>query len=480
MRPSIVVLSIVASSPALADPAPQTSLVDVLAVAVRQAPELERASLDLETARATWQRAIGLEDVRLTAVGSYAKNQLVAAGTTVDQATSTGSLDVGRNLPAGGSVHLTASSQKTTTNLVGVVPPPGYVSTVQLTWTQPLLRNFGFSVAREPRYEAAHRIDAAAADREARARDLVATIVIAYWDVALARARLDVRKTSLQLAEQQRTYTESAINIGKIPKSELLAVEQIIAVRKQDVLAAELEITQRSLDLRRIAGLDIGADALDVATVALPAIDRDDIDLRGAVAAALDHSAALASSAAIERAYAARVAAANNQLLPNLDLSVTAGPQGYGTDVGSSFGSITDGIVVNASLTAIYNIGRHDEHGQVRQTRADLLKAKVDTRLLRATVAADTARAVQLARAARTSVELGERAIELAKQNIEAEQHRFEDRKATNFDIILRQNDLEQAKLRYLAAIVDYLGARARLDALTGAILPKYGIKLAE
>ena len=85
-------------------------------------------------------------------------------------------------------------------------------------------------------------------------------------------------------------------------------------------------------------------------------------------------------------------------------------------------------------------------------------------------------RAAQRARAAIASVALGDQAISLAEQNITAEQKRFELGKTTNFEVLRRQEELEQARLRHAAAVTDYLSARADLDGLSGAILPRYGI----
>src|SRR5207245_461086 len=127
-------------------------LADVLVAAVRQAPELERASMDLEVAHGALERAVGSEDVKLTAGGSFVRFSL--PGDLEDL--STGSLDLGRNLPSGGSLHVTASSTKVGagTTFGGVVYPAGVTTGVQIQLVQPLLRNFGVSVARAPRYEA--------------------------------------------------------------------------------------------------------------------------------------------------------------------------------------------------------------------------------------------------------------------------------------------------------------------------------------
>ncbi len=465
---------------ARADSGKPMSLEDVLAVAVRTAPELERAALDLEAARANLQRAEGIEDFRLTGGGSFVRFSVPGDREDV----STGTIDLGRNLPTGGSVHVTGTATKVGMGAVfnGIPYPSGVTSSLQVSLVQPLLRGFGLAVARAPRHEAEARRDAAALERELRARELVRAIVEAYWRVALAHAELEIRKASLATAESQRAYTETSIKIGKFPRSELLAVEQVIAVRKQDVLAAELDVTDRSLALRRLAGMEIGPDAIDVATAPLPQVKPVELDVRDLVAKALATSPAIAQAQANQLAEAARVAAAHDTLLPQLDLGASAGPLGVGGSLSSSLGSLqkADGYQVGLSVTASYALGRNDEHGQDRVARARLYKAKVDLRDAQAAVAAETARTVQLTRAAGLSIELGDKAVELAVQNVEAEQHRFEDRKSTNFDVLLRQTELQQAKLRRALAVVDYLAARARLDALTGMILENYGIRLTD
>ena len=51
-----------------------------------------------------------------------------------------------------------------------------------------------------------------------------------------------------------------------VPGSELLAVQQAIATRQQDVIAGQQDLYERSLALRQLAGLEIGPDAIAVRT----------------------------------------------------------------------------------------------------------------------------------------------------------------------------------------------------------------------
>ena len=453
------------------------SLPDVLAVAVRQSPELERAALDVDVARGRLDRAEGLEDVTIGVTAGYDRTRWDGATPEVTEA-RTATVSIRRALPTGGSIAVGASGAQTTDTPGATIPPA--VSTVTLSLVQPLLRGLGTTAAREARHAASYELDAAARAGEARARDLVRAIVDGYWQVALARRQLEVRQASLALAQQQLAYTEGAIRTGKLAKSEQLAVEQVIALRRQDILAAELEVWERSLALRQLAGLEISADAIEIATTPLPAIPDAAIDLRAQVALAIEHSADLASLEAVRRAAQVRLDAARNRLLPQLDLAITGGPAGASTSLSGAVDKLAagGGYTFGASVTLGYAIGRNDEHGLVTEARARAWRAKVDTRDARAQVILETARAVQLARTSLESVRLGERAIELATANIEAEQRKFEDRKSTNFEVLRRQDELEQAKLRHAVAIVDHLAARARLDELTGTILDKYKIKL--
>ena len=107
-----------------------------------------------------------------------------------------------------------------------------------------------------------------------------------------------------------------------------------------------------------------------------------------------------------------------------------------------------------------------------------LAAALIDSADVKNQVATAAVQAVALASSAEKRLELSRRAIELSEKNIKAEVGRFELGKSTNFDVLLRQDELKQARLRYARAVADYLRARAALGALTGELLPEYGVKV--
>ncbi len=244
------------------------------------------------------------------------------------------------------------------------------------------------------------------------------------------------------------------------------------------------------MTLRQLAGLEIGPNAIEVATEQFPTVDRRDIDMPSVVAAALERNPEVAGLAASTLAAQAGVDTANGLARSRLDLNVSA--QTTGTDPGStdetgvyhpgtmasSIGNVANAKAyeLDARLTFDHAIEQRTERGTVAQARARLLRAKVDERAARARIASSSTRAVQRARAALASVTLGETAIALAEQNIDIERKKFEAGRSSNFEVLRRQDELEAARLRHASAIVDYLSARAEIDGLTGQILGRYGI----
>lgn len=463
-------------------------LQDVVTVAVRQSPDLARARIDLDAARATLLTAEGRDDVHISA---SAEASVIDAGNrdpngSTDQERV--SLSASRALPTGGTVSVTASGDHQKLSALreqeGMVPVSvdlfeRFSTGLSLGITQPLLRGAG-SAFHAPVRQAARQRDAAALLREARARDVVVSLSQAYWQVALAWRQLEVRKASLALAEQQLDQTERAIRAEKVSRSETFAVQQAIASRKQDVLAGEQELYERSLALRQLAGLEIEPDAIAVATEPLPAKvePAGALDVASSVRAAFERSAELASLEAARHAAEIGVGAADNAARAQLDLGITAGVVGADETAADALENLRDdrSYTVIANLTFDRAIGRRAERGSQDAARAAAARAKLDERAARAQLAVRATRAVQRAQSALTSIGLGDEAIGLAQQNVTAEQTRFQLGKSTNFDVLRRQEELEQARLRHALAITDYLTARAELDGLSGEILGRYGI----
>jgi outer membrane protein len=105
-------------------------------------------------------------------------------------------------------------------------------------------------------------------------------------------------------------------------------------------------------------------------------------------------------------------------------------------------------------------------------------RAEVQLAEARQQVASGVIRAANGLRTASKVMDVAEISLELAKENLEAEQARFEVGRSTNYDVLLRLDQVDQAAAQALNAQIAYLNALVQLQALNGEILPAYGIDL--
>jgi outer membrane protein TolC len=497
-----VFAALAAAAPAAADtaeranagPTRELALAQTLEVAVRQTPALERAAIDVAVAEATALESLGLDDWIVTGTGAWSTTQREPVAGNPFQSTGFDSYSlaagVSRGLSTGGVVSVNADARRSETDFVVNFGEPSSFDQsskevsvgLNVGVTQPLLRGRGKKVARATQRQAAIARDAATLAGEVAAQDTVRDVINAYWELAYAAREIEIRTGSLELAKEQLRLTLFGIEAGAVAPTEALAVEQGIAVREEAILLAEIVVSERSLELRRLAGLEVGPGEIDiVATEPLVVSDRE-FDLDATLARALERNPALALIAKNGESARIEVEVTENGIKPVLDFAAGAGPEGNSSKTGDAFERLVklQSFTLSASLTYRQELGNRGAKGaheravhKARRVTVDLAEAKRET-------AVAVVRAVNLVRSARKRIEVTGKAIALAEKNLENERTRFEAGDATNFDMLQRQDEIEQAKLSQTRAIVDYLEAVVVVDSLTADLLGRYGITITE
>lgn len=469
------------------------TLPELLQITVRQAPNLQAAQIDIAVAEArieqTWARNDWLARAQLTGTRT---GEVPQGNTTIDDEIRIGgTADLLRNLPTGGTIDLHAGTRYDRLNFTFTATNPltnePLIQSGNLTtWTndlsgaitQPLLRNRGRRLFEANEAKATLARDVSVLARRLTAIQTVQTVISAYWDLVLAEQTVAITQASLDLARERLRVTRIGADGGKVPRSEIPAVLQIIATREEDVLNGELAVLNASIAMRRAAGMPVGAGDLglrvptDLDTKDQPFVLGELVDRAFAASPELAQLAKQDASATID------VEVAENGLLPQLDAALTVGTSG----LGDSFADATrdmaksKSIVVTGSLTFQQSLGRHDALGRTREQRELKRKLTVTAADLHFQIAQTMSRAVAQLELARRRVTLSQRAIELANENIKIETDRFNLGKATNFDVLNRLEELRQAELRKAQALIDWHKAEVVIQALTGDLLPMYGI----
>jgi outer membrane protein TolC len=464
------------------------TLPELLQISVRQAPALQSAKIDIAIAEArirqTWARNDWLIQAQLRGSRAYG---IVASGFTVDNDTRfDGTADLSRALPTGGTVALHAATGYDTSDYhTDTIPrvngsTTSWVQDISGSIVQPLLRGRGRTLFDANEARATLARDATVLAKRLAAIQAVQSVISAYWDLVLAERSVALTEASLALARERLRVTTIGAEGGKIPRSEIPAVLQIIATREEDVLNRELAVLDRSIALRRAAGMPIGAGELglrvatDLETQDLP------LDLGQLVERAYAASPELAELAKQDTSATIDIAVTENGLLPQLDAALSFGPTGTAGTFGQSWKNLVElkTISIGGSLTFSQSLGQNDVRGRAREQREARRKLAVNAFDLRAQIAQTMSRAVAQIELARRRVTLSQQAIDLANQNIKIEIDRFNLGKSTNFDVLNRQEDLRQSELRKIEALIDWHKAETVVQALTGDVLPMYGIAL--
>jgi outer membrane protein TolC len=470
------------------DPTPPGEVIrlpDALQTAIRQSPTLESARIDLDIADAAVIRSLGIDDLLLRATGSYSRqaNEAVAGNIVATNSGSQAELgvDLIKFLPTGGTLSLHVGNSRRSSSFASVgMEFTEFNTDASVRFEQPLLRGRGKSISHAGQKQAKHNMKASELRLRAQARDEIQQILEAYWELVWTHKSLEIRRSALTLAKERRRITESAIRLGSAPATALLEVDQVIATSEEEILLAAQRITVRSLEVRQLTGMEIGPGHLDLNPAEELNVSTQSFDLNKVVGLAMDNDPNLAAFAEQGQSAEIAVRLADNSAEPRLDLMLFAGPLGTADKLQDSISGVAKlkGYVAVGSLTFEQSLGKNNAKGQAQDSRAQRRQLAVNERSLRAQVATAAAASVQSAHIAMKRMELSQLAIGLSEKNIEAERRRFESGKSTNFDVLERQDEQKQARLRYARAAIDYLRATIQIHALSGELLNRYGVKL--
>lgn len=489
------------------------SLSDALALATKHNLTLAANAIDVEISEAQVLAALGAYDVFVLAGVNGSIAETPQRGSQF--AFSLGSRTVGgfvgfqRRLETGGNISLTVDLNRTLTDQPvnffdasqGSTTLSQYTIRPQLTITHPLLRGAGLKVNRADINRAKIATSQAEAAKLATAQDLVRDIINAYWDVLFAHRDLANKRHSVELATTQLERTRALVAAGRLSPVDAKAVEQALAARESDVLTAEYTLLDRSLTLRALLGQNFAdRDVLGILPTTDPEVRPREVNINDEVKRALQANPQVTQ---LELAIASRridELVAANARLPQLDVEASFIPQGRSIDRvpdptsgdpgeqgswGQAFRNffnedLSQGLLadwtLSGAITLTWDVQNRGPRGAHEAAKLQIKKAQVQLDEVRQSVSAATLRAASSLRTSAKVMEVAQISYELAQENLAAEQARFEVGRSTNYDVLLRLDEVDAAAAQALNAQIAYLKSLASLQALTGEILPAYGL----
>ncbi len=400
----------------------------------------------------------------------------------------------------GGTASLTFNNSRFASTNQAFQPNPQFSVDFDLSFTQPLLRNFGRDVTRNGILVARNTSAISRETFQLEVETIVQRVSDRYWLLVQALEQLKVAQESLKLAEELHEMNRIQVEVGTLAPLETVRSEASIATREEEIIRREAEVADSEDVLRRLLNLDRARYwDVEIVPVTDPIVDYVAIDVDQAYAAALENRPDVRSQHLrnANRELAAQLA--RNQTRPRLDVTGGYGingidgefnffdpetgmpirlDNGYSDALQQIFDRDSDGWFVQAVFA--YPLQNRTARARDVQARLAVEQGEIEMLDLEQQVLLDVRALARAVRTAQQQIEAAKVSTKLERKNLEAEQKRYENGLSTSFEVLQVQEDLTEALSREVSAITSYRRALNAFYFATGEILEKVGVELVD
>ena len=404
-------------------------------------------------------------------------------------------------IPTGGVYSVGLNNNRATTIGGGTTVNPAYRSDLDLLFTQPILRNFGRDVTERNIIIARNSLGITGEAFRLVLMNSTDAVVQAYLNLVYARQNVDVVKESLFLARDQGRITQIRIDVGASAPLDILQPRVQIATTEESLIAAVANVRDAEDQVRALMHLppsEWDRPIIPTDTVGYAPLQ---IDMQEAVSTAFKLRPELRQQSLTADIRRMQYVYARNQVLPKLDLALEYNPAGIagrsavldpntqqptGQFVTTGYTRALNQIFSNDFPTwsvgfnvgvPIRNIGARAES---KRAELDWRASQTDLEQLRQNVAVEVRANARAVDTASKEITASRAARDAAEQNLEAERKRYENGMTTNFQVLQIQQQLSDARVRELQALIGYNKAVSAYHRSIGDLLDVRNIRVEE
>lgn len=415
------------------------------------------------------------------------------------QRVHTFNLGVSQNLPTGGAYSFDFNNNRASTSGGVTTVNPAYSPELGFTVNQPLLRDFGLDINRRAITVARNTLGINHEAFRTTLMDTAVAVEQAYLNLVYARRAVEVVKESLFLARDQARITQIRIDVGASAPLDILQPRVTIATTEEQLIIAVANVRAAEDQLRAL--MNLAPEEWDRPILPTDPVEFTPltIDVDTAVQRALALRPEVRQNELATDTRRVQYLYARNQTLPQLDFDlnyglsglagnaaerdpVTGGPTGrferipYGRGIRQIFEGEFPGWTVGFNVgVPLTNVGARAE---ARRAELDLRQSRLTQAQTRQDITVDVRQAARDVDTAARSIAATRAARDAAERNVEAERRRYENGMTTNFQVLEVQQQLSDARVRELQALVGYRQAVARYHRAVGDVLEVRGISV--
>jgi outer membrane protein TolC len=482
------------------------SLDDTIRLALSNNTDIRLDHAQIEFAQNNLHRTHGPFDPLLTS--SFADNRTKSPAITQiqgaavpDSLVQTTTFGYTQTFQTGTNFQTAFNATKLSNNDILNLVNPSIATGLQFTLTQPLLRNFGLFPNRAPILIAQRNLKQARASFQGQVNNIILQAVVDYWSVVLARESLVVQRKSLEEAQKSYDHDKKALALGALPPLDIYRSESQVASRRVGVIQAEYALKQVEDQFRQVVGADLDPAVrvldLELTDQPEPLGELPNMDIATALARALANRPEFEAARQQLAGDELSVRLAHNSLKPDLELSGFYAGNGV---AGNQFNTATppqlvtttglgDGLsqtlhftypAYGASLTLSLPVKNHSAQANLADAVVSRRRDQYQERRTNQSISLEVTNAVHALEEAKLSMEAAKVAVNLAKENLHADERKYELGAETVFFVLDAQTQLAQAELNLIQSQINFQIAVAQLDHSTGDLLEHHHVEILE
>ena len=355
-------------------------------------------------------------------------------------------------------------------------------STLNFSLTQPLLRGKGRNIATTFEKTAQLYIENSKKNNEFTNSYELLQIGLAYWDYYTAFKSLEIYQQNESRVRNVLSITNELVKADKKPAGDVVQVNADLANQEKLTIMAEQSLYQARLNLGRTIGLSNEESLLldtpinDFPTIAESAY-RNDFDKNDFIKVAKEKRGDLKAVKKLAEALDIQYKLAQNNVKPQLDLTGFAsyGGVSMGNGVGEVFSTLTNyqgrNTGVGAKLTFSFPVDNNVAKGNLIKSNVAISDQKVYNDNLQRNIDLNISNSINNLNNSVLSLKKSEEALGYYKETFNNEQVKFQTGLTTILTLILFQERLTSAELRYLQAYQQFANAIILLRHETGTLI---------
>jgi outer membrane protein len=403
----------------------------------------------------------------------------ISGGTVVNSKQEVWNFGVSLPVQTGADFTVTFNNNKRDSNSNIASFNPLFNSNLNLSLTQPLLKNFLTDSPRTQLRLTKKNREITDVQFRQTVINTVATVKIAYWELIYAIDNLGAAQKSLALAKKLLEENEIRVKVGTMAPLDVVSAQSEVAGREQGLIVAENALANAEDQLKRyiFPENDPAMWSTRIVPSDRPSAEPVPVDMEAAVKTALENRTDMIAARKSLEKDDLSLRLARNQLLPQVDLTASYGTAGaggtelireppFGGDVVSTIpGGYSDALSqVFGRDYPTWTIGVQLSYAIPNRSRkASAAAAQITKEQNLASYRRLELQVAQEVRTAARGVESGFRNVTAAtasrvlyEQRLDAEQKKFQAGMSTNFLVTQAQRDLATAEVTELRAIADY------------------------